>query len=118
MDCTPYCFKFQIYITGHHIYKDKWTPILDEKLATNKEKNNPHDRFAVAVVRDVQIVGHEPKYISKLYASVLLSGGEINCAVTGKRESRRENGRYHVRGPRHITEKIQCMIEKYLLGTK
>ena len=44
--------------------------------------NNPQDKFAhetapwfaVAVVRDDQIVGHVPKDISKLCASILLSG--------------------------------------------
>ena len=85
MVCTPYCFEFQSYIIGHHLYKDIRTPILDEKLATNKEKSNPHDKFAVAVVRDDHIVGHVPKDFLKLCASVMLSGGKINCTVTGKR---------------------------------
>ena len=121
--CTPYYFEFQSYITGHHICKNIWTPILEEKLATVKEKNNPHDKFAVAVVKDDQIVGHMPKDISKLCASVLLSGGKINCTVTGKRENKRKNGLevpcgYQVRGPKHRTEKIQCMIEEHLLRTK
>ena len=49
MICTPYCFEFQSYITGHQVYKDIWTPILDEKLATNKGNNNPHDKLAVKV---------------------------------------------------------------------
>ena len=33
----------------NHVYKDTWTPILDEKLATNKGNNNPHDKLAVKV---------------------------------------------------------------------
>jgi len=33
-----------------------------------------------------------PKDISKLYASVLLSGGKINCRVAGKRGNKRK---YH-----------------------
>ena len=105
--CTPYCFEFQSYITGHHVYKDIWTQILDEKLATNKEKNNPHDKFAVAVVRDDQIVGHVPKDISKLCASLLLSGRKINCTLTGKEKIReRMNKQYHA----DITSAYQSIL--------
>merc|ERR1719494_233667 len=116
MVCIPHCFEFQSYITGHCIHKDIWTMILDQKLATNKEKNNPLSKFAVAVIRDDQIVGHLQKDISKLCAGALLSGEKINCTVTRKRENKRKNGlevlcRYHVRGSKHIREKIQCMIE-------
>ena len=65
MVCTSYCFEFQSYIIGHHVYRDIWTPILHEQLAKNKEKNNPHGNFVVAVVKADQVVGHVPKDISK-----------------------------------------------------
>ena len=54
--------------SGHHLYKDIWTPTLEEKIAANKEKNNPHSNFAVAEVRDNQLASHVPKDIFNLCA--------------------------------------------------
>ena len=42
---------------GHHAYKSAWSPVI-ELLLLEKEPANPHDEFAVAVIKGSQIVGH------------------------------------------------------------
>ena len=32
-------------------YKSIWSPEIEETFSTKKEHNNPHDRFAVAVMK-------------------------------------------------------------------
>ena len=65
-------YKFQSVVCRHHVYKDTWTPIIDEKFAVKKEDDNEHDHYALAVVHNFdksedktaevtvseQIVGH------------------------------------------------------------
>ena len=46
------------YITGYHIYKNEWEPTLGEELLVKMEPKNRHDRYAVSVQKDRQIVGH------------------------------------------------------------
>ena len=65
---TLLSFKFKVTspdttyteIYGHRHYT--------KNLQQNKEKNNPHNNFVVAVVRAYQVVGHVPKDIWKLCA--------------------------------------------------
>ena len=51
----------EIFIKGHHIYKNISTPQLDELLEVSTEPNNPVDKFAVAVKKNQNIVGHLKK---------------------------------------------------------
>ena len=78
-------FKTVSAIRGHHIYKSIWGPETGEILSTKKERNNPHDRFAVAVMKDKLTVGHIPREISKICWFFLHKGGTIQCTVTGGR---------------------------------
>ena len=39
-------------VRGHHVYKTVWTPVIGEQLHLEKESGNPHDDFAVAVIKD------------------------------------------------------------------
>ena len=52
-------------VRGHHAYKTVWTPVI-EQLHLEKESGNPHDDFAVAIIKD-----HQPS------ASPLLAPGAI-----------------------------------------
>ena len=63
--CIPYAFEFQSYVTGHHVYKDIWTPTLGEKLLTATEPENYHDKYVVKVLKENEVVGHVPRDISK-----------------------------------------------------
>ena len=53
-------------IRGHHIYKSRWTPLLGETLNTSLELDNEHNKYAVSIVKSVEIVGHVQRSISKL----------------------------------------------------
>ena len=73
--CLPYVFEFQSYVTGHHVYKDIWTPTLSEKLSTATETENHHDKYAMKVLKENEVIGHVPPVISKYGSSGLFCGG-------------------------------------------
>ena len=73
-------------VRGHHIYKRTWTPLIGEVLQTATERRNEHDRFAVAVTKDDNTVGHIPREISKVAWYFLQHGGEISCEISGRRK--------------------------------
>lgn len=51
-------FSFTSCVRGHHIYKKKtWTPVLGEVLMCKRETYNSKDRYAVAVVKQDDVVG-------------------------------------------------------------
>ena len=66
--CAPYNFIFQ----SHHTHGNIWTPTLVEKLATNTELKNRHDKYVVKVLKDNEILGHIPRDLSKYCTSALL----------------------------------------------
>ena len=45
-------------VRGHLIYKSVWSPVIGEELSLQKEHGNPHDDFAVAIIKNHQVVGH------------------------------------------------------------
>ena len=51
-------------VRGFHVYQDTWTPVIDEKLVCRREDSNPRERYAVAVLKGEEIVGHVPRYMS------------------------------------------------------
>ena len=51
----------ETFIKGHHIYKNIWTPQLDELLEVSTEPDNPVEKFAAAVKKNQNIVGHPKK---------------------------------------------------------
>ena len=81
-------FAVESCIRGYHIYKDNWTPDLNnpEVLSCTRESGNIHDLYAVAI-RNItnDIVGHVPRAISTLCSIFILQGGTIECEVTGDR---------------------------------
>ena len=85
--CLPYVFEFQSYVTGHHVYKDIWTPTLGEKLSTAAEPENHHEKYPVKVLKENEVVGHVPRDISKYCTSALLCGGTIKCEITRKNKT-------------------------------
>ena len=75
-------FSTESSIHGHHIYKDIWTPQVDERLYC--KVGNIHDPYAVAVKRpnDNTVVGHVPHKVSAV-CCFFLRRGSITCVVTG-----------------------------------
>lgn len=82
-------------IHGYHVYKDA----LGEILECVREPSNHKDRYAVAVLKDGNIVGHLPKKISFVCSLFVRRGGTIHCTVT-------ENRRYSAEWPRRL--EIPC----------
>ena len=85
--CISYVFEFQSYVTGRLVFRDIWTPTLGKKLSTASEPENHHDKYAVKVLEENEVVGHVPLDISKFCTSALLSGGTMKCEITGKRQN-------------------------------
>ena len=57
-------FEIQAMIRGYHQYKRIWDAKFGEQLECQRETGNPHDIFAVAVLKSgTGVVGHIPKHI-------------------------------------------------------
>ena len=54
-------------VHGHHMYKEGWSLVVGELLPVLQESSNIHDRRAVAVFRDGNIVGHVPRELSRIF---------------------------------------------------
>ena len=93
------CFQYQSFVRGHHVYQSSWTParvknllltpVTGEVLVVKKELGNEHDQYAVAVIRDGDVVGHVPQVISRVIFYFLGYDGNVGfCEVTGPRLNR------------------------------
>ncbi len=51
-------FSVEAMVRGYHAYKDIWTAVVGEELPCQRQRANPRDPFAVAVLKDEAIVGH------------------------------------------------------------
>ena len=78
-------FEVEAMVRGYHQYKEIWDAEVGEKLECQRETGNPHDIFAVAVLKSGVILGHIPKKISSICSLFLWRGGVIHCRVTGVR---------------------------------
>ncbi len=72
-------------VRGYHIYQEIWHPVVGEELECIREVTNVVDRYAVAVIKNAQVVGHLPKKISRICTLFIRRGGTIICRVTGRR---------------------------------
>ena len=79
---------YEIYsmVRGHHVYKTVWTPVIEEQLYLEQEYSNPYDDFAVAVIKDHQIVGHIPENFAMITWHFISHGGSVYCRITGRRK--------------------------------
>ena len=59
----PYSITFKSFITGHHVYKEVWSPVLDDDLTCLPEPENSHDKYAIKVSKNETVVGHVPREI-------------------------------------------------------
>ena len=65
--------------------RDNWTPVVGEQLLCEREEGNPRDRYALAIKKSGNIVGHVPHSISTVCSLFIRRGGAILCVVTGRR---------------------------------
>ena len=79
-------YQIECCILGYHVYHWIWHPIIGEVLGTTHERENEHDRYAVAVLEEETcVVGHLPCLISHECYFFLRTGGTITAEVTGRR---------------------------------
>ena len=82
-------FEWQSYVRGHHVYFLEWTPVVGELLTLKREPENPYDRWAVAVMKGEQLVGHIPRSVSQIVSCFLSRDGHrAVCEVIGSRVNR------------------------------
>ncbi len=55
-------------VHGFHVYKDVWTPILNQSLLTQQDLGDSEDQYAVAVIKEdsgtSQTVVYVPRKLS------------------------------------------------------
>ena len=99
-------FSFNSYAIGYHAYMKIWNPVNGAVLVCTRETDNPHDNYAVSIVRNSYVVGHVSLGLSKTFLNLLsLPVSTMLCIVTGKRLINRGAGlgleilvMYQVRG--------------------
>jgi len=65
----------------HKNTKASWSPYIREGLPVQREVNNIHDDFAVAVLKNSNTVGHVPREISRdCWYFLHKSGSEMTCS--------------------------------------
>ena len=80
-------FEVDSCIRGFHIYKETWTPSLGGEHDCQRERGNPQDPYAVAVMhRRLGVVGNVPRLISAACSLFLRRDtSTIKCRITGSR---------------------------------
>ena len=82
-------FSFNSYARGYHAYMKIWNPVDGAVLVCTRETDNPHDNYAVSIIRSSYVVGHVPLGLSKIFSNFLsLPISTMLCTVTGKRLTR------------------------------
>ena len=69
-----YEVSFETVIRGHHVYKARWTPTMNEKLVGKEDERAEaieYDEFAVGIFKPMEdntllLVGHAPIELSSL----------------------------------------------------
>ena len=83
-------FEMNSCIRGYHVYQDRWLPIIGERLECRRESGNPRDRYAVALCKGGEIMGHVPRYISTLCSLFIRRGGAVYSIILGGRQYLRD----------------------------
>ena len=84
-------YRFNSFVRGYAYYRCFWPdPYVNEVLPATPESDNPYDSFAVAIVREKNVVGHVPREISKIVSQFLNEDGTtVSCRVAGLPVDRR-----------------------------
>ena len=114
----------ETFIKGHHIYKNIWTPQLDELLEVSTEPDNPVDKFAVE--KEPKYCGASKKWqnwkICKDFAFFLRSDPYSKChaKVTWKRYNLGDGDGLQVPCILYISGQAEFMsiLQKELVKTK
>ena len=78
------------YFTGNrgfHVYRRSWKPYVQQEIELQEEKNNKHDKYAVAGLTKLPgklalcVFGHIPREISRYIWFTLTGGAVISTKV-------------------------------------
>ena len=115
-------FSFNSYARSYHVYMKIWNPVDGEVLVCTRETDNPHDNYAVSIIRNSCVVGHVPLGLSKTFSNFLsLPASTMLCIVTGKRLNRGAGlgleipVMYQARGHEKAIRLLEKTITKILL---
>ena len=78
-------FTREAMVRGYHIYNSIWEAYIGEELSCQRDEDNEHDPYAVAVLKSATVVGHLPRKVSTLCSLFIRRGGTIHCQITGRR---------------------------------
>ena len=73
--------RFLCGLRGYHEYCHEWTPVQNEVLCVQQERRNPHDYYAIAAIKQQQVVGHLPKEISRFTWFIINRGAAVSVKV-------------------------------------
>ena len=78
-------FSFNSYARGYHAYMKIWNPVDGAVLVCTWETEDPHDNYAVCIIRNSHVVDHVSLGLSKTFSNFLsLPVSTMLCIVTGK----------------------------------
>ena len=99
-----------------------WNPVDGEVLVCTRETDNPHDNYAVSIIRNSCVIGHVPLGLSKTFSNFLsLPASTMLCIVPGKRLNRGSGlglvipVMYQARGHEKAIQWLEKSITKILL---
>ena len=75
-----------IVIRGRHITSRSWRPLVREILTLEREEDNNHDKFAVSLLKDAAVLGHDPREILQVFWYFLRHEETIICEDTDQRK--------------------------------
>ena len=79
---------------GFHVYQYIWKPVIRETLHYIHERNNNHDRYAIAATKRLpgqladSIVGHLPREISRCTRLLISRGEHVKVTVIDSKHQR------------------------------
>ena len=84
----------EVFVLGHHVYKETLKPFVEEELDATMQGNNIHGKYAVAIFqeRKKEVIGHLPLGKSGKFAKTdfyfLKAAKENRCQIVvyGKAE--------------------------------
>ena len=76
---------FSASVRGFHVYRDVWKPLENAELECLFERHNLFDMFPIKTCRleGGQIVGHQPREISRPTKFLLDRGAKVTAQLTG-----------------------------------
>ena len=86
-------FTVECCVRGHHVYQKEWVAEIGSKLtAQYKTRPGPlvQAKYAIALKQKDVIVGHIPKFLSKITYFYLKHSRDLLVEITGKRQYSRD----------------------------